>query len=86
VEIARVEIPAWIANDEETVKFIHSVIIDQIKKGDGYPVVLSEAHEKAVVRAQERELFYRMLEESFVKNNISVRISRKSFKKRTPTV
>ena len=85
-EVARVEVPAWVAADEGMVDTVHSVITDQIRKGDGYPVSLTEAHEQAVVRGAERESFYRFLRDSFIMNDIDASFSAKSLKKRMPAV
>lgn len=57
-EIVRVEIPCWIASDEYLVAKIASIIWDQIDKGRGYPLVLAEAHEQAVVKNEDRIFFY----------------------------
>ena len=48
-EIARVEVPQWVAEDEDLLSLGHSLIVEQCRKGQGYPVVISEAHEQAVV-------------------------------------
>lgn len=81
-EIGRVEIPQWVVEDEEMLGLVHACICDQAEKGQGYPVALSEAHERAVVRGADREAFYRFLRDTFVKNDIRANISTKSFKKR----
>lgn len=60
-EIARIELPAWIARDDSKREQLMRVIIDQCAKGYGYPVVLSEAHEQAVVTTADREFFYSIL-------------------------
>jgi hypothetical protein len=60
-EIARIELPAWIAQNDSLRNQLLSVIIDQCKKGYGYPVVLAEAHEQAVVTTADREFFYELL-------------------------
>ena len=60
-EIARVEIPAWIAQSVERVNIISRIIIDQCVKGNGYPVALAEAHEQAVVKGQDRDFFYHLV-------------------------
>ncbi len=82
-EIGRVEVPRYVAEDEELLQLVHATIVDQAAKGGGYPVSLAEAHERAVVRGPEREGFYRHLEEVFVRNDVGARISRKSLRKRT---
>jgi hypothetical protein len=80
-EIGRVEIPLWVAKDEDLLNLTHSIIYDQIKKGRGYPVVLSEAHEKAVIRGTDREIFYRMISDSLVEEKIPVKMSAKKASK-----
>lgn len=60
-EIGRVEMPEWVATDPEMLALVHAVVLDQCEKGGGYPIVLQEAHQRAVVRAEEKEIFYRVL-------------------------
>ena len=60
-EIGRVEMPAWVARQPDWLDLIHAVVLDQCDKGGGYPIILQEAHQRAVVRAQEKEVFYRIL-------------------------
>jgi len=81
-EIGRVEIPQWVAEDADLLDLVHACIYDQAEKGQGYPVSLSEAHERAVVRGADRETFYHFLRDTFVKNDLRARISTKSFKKK----
>jgi hypothetical protein len=85
-ETARVEIPAWVAEDEALLGLVHTCVVDQAEKGDGYPIALAEAHERAVVRGPDRELFYKLLEDTFVRNEIQARVSRKSFRKRAISI
>ena len=81
-EIGRVEVPEWVAIDPELLALVHACLCDQAEKGEGYPVALSEAHERAVVRGADRDTFYRFLRDTFVKNDIQTSVSTKSFKKR----
>ena len=81
-EIGRVEVPEWVVKDQGMLELVHACICDQADKGQGYPVALSEAHERAVVRSADRESFYRFLRDTYVKNDVRARISTKSFKKR----
>jgi NurA-like 5'-3' nuclease len=62
---------------------IESIIIDQIIKGDGYPIMLAEAHEKAVIKTRDRLVFCRLLEQYGCQ---SLGISRKLHKKQRPCV
>jgi hypothetical protein len=85
-EIARVEIPQWVAEDEELLNLAHSGVADQAEKGRGYPVAIAEAHEQAVVRGAERETFYRLMEDTFIRSEMKVRLSLKARTKRAPGV
>src|ERR1051326_2042556 len=40
-EIARVEVPEWVARDPAAVSLLHTVLADQCAKGFGYPAVLA---------------------------------------------
>lgn len=54
-EIARVEVPAWVGRED--LDALCGCLLDQCRKGLGYPVALAEAHEQAVVRASDRRAF-----------------------------
>ena len=60
-EVGRVEMPEWVAAQPEWIDLVHAVVLDQCEKGGGYPIILQEAHQRAVVKAQEREVFYHIL-------------------------
>lgn len=81
-EISRVEVPQWVAEDDELLDLVHACVCDQAEKGQGYPVALAEAHERAVVRGTDREAFYRFLRDAYVKGDLGTRISTKSARKR----
>ncbi len=81
-EIARVEIPRWVANDEAMVAKIAQVCVNQALKGDGYPVVLAEAHEQAVIKGSDRLFFYQVLESVTAQDQGTLSYSQKSIKKR----
>lgn len=61
-EIGRVEIPAWVADDNELLDLVHSVVYDQSERGRGYPVALQEAHEMAVLTMRDRRLIEETIE------------------------
>jgi len=82
-EIARVEIPKWVARDENLLNLVHTLILDQCQRGQGYPVALSEAHEKAVVTTVDREYFWQLVESSLVEEHLPSLSSAKSRSKRT---
>ena len=85
-EVGRVEVPMWVAQDEELLNLIHSTIFDQCRKGKGYPVVLSESHEQAVVRGTDRDVFFTFLRDAFVKSHLSANVSVKQLTKRVVDV
>lgn len=76
-EIARVEIPRWVAEDAAQVDLVHTLLYDQCMKGQGYPVALARAHEQAIVRAADRRAFLGMIEGSLVRADLPVSVSRK---------
>lgn len=85
-EIARVEIPAWVADDRPLVDLVHAVVMSECRKGEGYPLVLSEAHERAVIRAPERDAFQRLLGRTLRRAGLSSPHSQKRRSKQRPRV
>jgi NurA-like 5'-3' nuclease len=85
-DVARLEFPIWVAQRDDWLDQIHALTLAQIEKGDGYPLALMEAHEQAVVRGEEREMFYALLEELMMKRNLSPRRSSKNRSKARPLV
>ena len=81
-EIARVEIPAWVAKDKANVDLIHSLILDQCNKGPTYPIVLMEAHEQAVISTKDRAYFLNLMESSMESKGITFYTSQKDRSKR----
>jgi len=82
-EVARVELPRWVAVDESLLNLVHTLVLDQCQRGQGYPVALSEAHEKAVVTGADRENFWQLVESSLVEEHLPTLGSAKSRSKRT---
>jgi hypothetical protein len=76
-EIARVEIPRWVAEDQDAVDLVHTLIYDQCLKGQGYPLALARAHEQAIVRAADRRAFLSMVEGSLLRAELPASDSRK---------
>ena len=85
-EVARVEIPDWVAADPELLAWTQALCYDQAQKGDGYPVALAEAHELAIVRGVERDAFFRLVEREFVRTGLPVTATRKAISKRARRV
>lgn len=61
-EIARVEVPGWLAQDAQHLDLLHALVLDQCRRGDGYPAALIEAHELAVVHEADRQQFWALVE------------------------
>ena len=82
-EVARIEIPEWVAFDKERLDLTHALIFDQCQRGGGYPVALSEAHEQAVVTGADRANFQQMLDNWLISEHLPQTTSAKSQSKRT---
>lgn len=81
-EIGRVEVPFWVTEDENLLEMISTIILDQCKKGYGYPICLAEAHEQAVIKSSDRDLFYQILSKYLLNKKLPFLFSQKSLKKR----
>ena len=85
-EIARIEIPAYVTHKSERIDLLTSLIADQVKKGNGYPVAIAEAHEQAVVKGPDRDFFYQAIGKVSVEQRRRLIPSQKSAKKRRMNV
>ena len=82
-EIARVEMPQWVARDSDLLERALSLLLGQVQKGAGYPVSLAEAHNQAVVRSQDRAQFFALLEQQLIRAGLqNVGASYKEARKR----
>jgi hypothetical protein len=82
-EIARVELPEWVATEPILLSLAHAIILDQCRRGCGYPVSLSEAHEQAVVSGHDRDEFWNLVERALSERRMELHTSIKSQSKRT---
>jgi hypothetical protein len=82
-EIARVEIPQWVAVNADLLSLTHSLVYDQCRRGHGYPVVLTEAHEQAVVTGADRENFRQLVDTTLIEEHLPTPSSGKSMSKKT---
>lgn len=69
-EIARVEIPRWVAEDVDLLDRTHAILVDQCQRGRGYPPALQEAHELAAIRAEERRAVEVLIEQALAEHGI----------------
>jgi hypothetical protein len=82
-EIARVEIPAWVAENTSMFDQALGLMLAQVQKGYGYPVAIAEAHNQAVVRGGDRSRFFALLERQMIKAGLrNVGTSYKEARKR----
>jgi hypothetical protein len=81
-EIARVEVPEWVASRPEELDLVHAAVYDQCRLNYGYPYVLTRADELAVILGEERELLETMITRSMVDHGLSMpELSRKAQQK-----
>lgn len=69
-EVARVEIPAWVAEDSHLLNQSLNIMLAQVNKGYGYPVALAEAHNQAVIRGGDRSRFFALLEQQMIRSGL----------------
>ncbi len=82
-EIARVEVPEWVAQDANLFDMSLRLVLAQVQKGYGYPVALAEAHNQAVVRGGDRTRFFALLEQEMIRAGLqNVGVSYKEARKR----
>ncbi len=67
--MARVEIPAWVAEEPEMLNILHASIVHQcgIMGAQPYPYLLHRAHEVARVTQQENEQVSQMVAQELVR-------------------
>ena len=81
-ELVRLECPAFIAQDKKQLSLAVGLCLDQIAKGDGYPVVLTQAHEQAVIKAADKNFFYEMISQKALDWGVPIFLSQKNIAKR----
>jgi len=81
-EIVRLEVPQWVARDEEKSSLLQALVYDQCQRGRGYPSALQEAHEQAVITGPERRVVESLVEEALAKEGVTFFRSGKATSKR----
>ncbi|MEH2442570.1 DNA double-strand break repair nuclease NurA [Nostoc sp.] len=82
-EIARIEVPAWVAENVTILDQALGLMLAQVQKGYGYPVAIAEAHNQAVVKGGDRARFFALLEQQMIKAGLkNVGTSYKEARKR----
>ena len=72
--LARVEIPAWVADSSEKLGLLHAVLLQQCRTlgNDPYPYLLHRAHEAAVVTFAEKEQLTQMIVGELMKYRVAI--------------
>lgn len=81
-EIARLEMPDWVASDPEKRDLVQALAYDQCQRGQGYPPALQEAHEAAAISPAERKAVERLTEEALARQGVFYQRSQKDTSKR----
>jgi hypothetical protein len=60
---ARVEMPAWVADNDDSVALIHKLLLEQCRSlgTHPYPYLLHRAHEIAIVKHMEKDEVSRLI-------------------------
>ncbi len=81
-ELARVEVPEWLARRPERLDLVHAAVYDQCRFNNGYPYVLTRADEQAVIQGEEREILQDMIGQAMARHGLSFpQLSRKAQQK-----
>lgn len=81
VEVVRIELPRWVALDDTLCDLVQSVVLRQCSLMGGYPVVLQEAHEQAVVHASDRAMLMRLIADVLRQQGLPASVSEKQLSK-----
>jgi hypothetical protein len=85
-EVARVEVPEWVARDREKLSAVHAALADQCAKGFGYPAVLARADDRAVLTLNDRSMLDTLVRQELARRGVHVRASAKLLRKQVRTV
>lgn len=85
-EIARVEVPEWVARDPDAVGLVHALLVDQCTKGFGYPAVLARADDRAVISMSDRDVLETLVQQELARQGVVSRPSAKLSRKQVRTV
>ena len=69
-DLARVEVPEWVARQTRWLELVHAAVYDQCLCNNGYPYVLTRADEQAVILGQEREVLEEMIMRAMVRHGM----------------
>jgi hypothetical protein len=78
---ARLDIPAWVADEDGLIEDIVDAVRAECVVGNGYPYALETADEAAVITLRDREQFLRAVQDFAEANELPFRVSRKAVSK-----
>lgn len=79
--VARLEMPAWVAQDDALLALVHSAAVAQARITGDYPYVLARADELAYIGGPEREAFEEMIAASLLRAGMRPALSPKQYYK-----
>jgi hypothetical protein len=82
--LARVEIPAWVAENSLALELLHTLLLEQCSQmgGKPYPYALHRAHEIAVISQEEKRHIENLITVEFLGHGLAVgKLSNKQFAK-----
>ena len=79
--IARIELPAWVADDPERLALVHGATVAQARITGEYPYVLARADELAFISGREREVFGEMVATALLRAGARSTLSPKAYYK-----
>jgi hypothetical protein len=85
-EIARVEVPEWVAREPDVLGLLHAALVDQCGKGFGYPAVLARADDRAVISLADRGVLDALVHQELARRGVLARPSAKLARKQVRTV
>jgi len=81
-EIVRIEVPSYVAKSENHMKTLNEIILNQTQKGLGYPPILKEAHEQAVIHNKEKDALENILLIMLFEKDKNFKENQKNFSKK----
>jgi hypothetical protein len=81
-DLARVEVPVWVARRPRALDLVHAAVYDQCSFNHGYPYVLTRADELAVILGDERDALEDMIVRAMARHGLPLpELSRKAQQK-----
>lgn len=79
--IARLEVPAWVAEDADRLGLVHGAVVAQARLTGDYPYALVRADELAFISGAEREAFEEMVTTALLRAGVRSAVSPKAYYK-----